>query len=36
VAADDYEVDEYTRVAVRLGSGVEAWVYVAGTDAVLA
>ena len=28
-AADRYEVEAYTRVAVRLRSGVEAWVYVA-------
>ncbi|PZQ62336.1 MAG: UDP-N-acetylmuramate--alanine ligase [Phenylobacterium zucineum] len=27
-AADTYEVDDYRRVAVRLLSGVEAWVYV--------
>ncbi|MGV0627532.1 gamma-glutamylcyclotransferase family protein [Mycolicibacter minnesotensis] len=26
-AADDYEVDAYRRVAVRLRSGVQAWVY---------
>lgn len=28
-AADDYEVDDYTRVAVSLASGRRAWVYVA-------
>ncbi len=28
-AADAYEVSDYKRVAVRLGSGLEAWVYVA-------
>jgi hypothetical protein len=27
-AADDYEVSDYTRVPVRLKSGIEAWVYV--------
>ena len=27
-AADEYEVDDYKRVAVRLRSGIEAWVYV--------
>ena len=27
-AADDYEVSDYKRVAVRLKSGLEAWVYV--------
>ncbi|MCE7002511.1 gamma-glutamylcyclotransferase [Kibdelosporangium philippinense] len=26
-AADDYEVDDYRRVLVRLSSGTEAWVY---------
>ena len=26
--ADDYEVDDYTRVSVTLVSGVQAWVYV--------
>jgi gamma-glutamylcyclotransferase (GGCT)/AIG2-like uncharacterized protein YtfP len=26
-AADDYEVDDYTRVVVRLRSGRQAWVY---------
>ncbi len=26
--ADDYEVDDYTRIAVVLGSGTDAWVYV--------
>ena len=29
-AADRYEVDDYTRVAVPLRSGLTAWVYVAG------
>ena len=28
-AADSYEVSDYKRVAVRLASGTEAWVYVA-------
>lgn len=28
-AADDYEVDDYRRVSVRLASGLEAWVYIA-------
>jgi gamma-glutamylcyclotransferase (GGCT)/AIG2-like uncharacterized protein YtfP len=27
-AADAYEVDDYVRIAVRLKSGTEAWVYV--------
>jgi hypothetical protein len=27
-AADDYEVEDYRRVAVTLASGMEAWVYV--------
>jgi len=27
-AADAYEVSDYARVAVKLKSGVEAWVYV--------
>ena len=31
-AADAYEVADYKRVAVRLGSGLEAWVYVADTE----
>lgn len=26
-AADAYEVDDYTRVKVRLASGTDAWVY---------
>jgi hypothetical protein len=26
-AADRYEVDDYRRVPVRLGSGLQAWVY---------
>jgi gamma-glutamylcyclotransferase (GGCT)/AIG2-like uncharacterized protein YtfP len=29
LAADDYEVDDYARVAVLLASGLMAWVYVA-------
>lgn len=29
VAADGYEVEDYTRILVRLKSGAEAWVYVA-------
>lgn len=29
-AADRYEVEDYRRILVRLGSGTEAWVYVAG------
>jgi hypothetical protein len=33
-AADDYEVDDYTRVLVRLRSGRQAWAYaLAGTGA---
>lgn len=28
LAADDYEVDDYTRVEVILQSGAEAWVYI--------
>jgi hypothetical protein len=28
VAADDYEVDDYERIAVGLRSGDRAWVYV--------
>lgn len=31
-AADTYEVSDYQRVAVRLGSGLEAWVYVKAQD----
>jgi gamma-glutamylcyclotransferase (GGCT)/AIG2-like uncharacterized protein YtfP len=31
--ADRYEVADYTRVAARLASGIEAWVYVAAADA---
>jgi hypothetical protein len=31
--ADDYEVDDYTRVAAPLASGTTAWVYVAGPPA---
>jgi Gamma-glutamyl cyclotransferase, AIG2-like len=30
VAADEYEVDDYTRVEVPLRSGAQAWVYVFG------
>lgn len=29
-AADEYEIDGYVRVRVRLRSGVDAWVYVSG------
>jgi gamma-glutamylcyclotransferase (GGCT)/AIG2-like uncharacterized protein YtfP len=29
-AADEYEVDVYTRIAVPLRSGQQAWVYVFG------
>ncbi|MFK4789326.1 gamma-glutamylcyclotransferase family protein [Microbacterium sp. ZW T5_56] len=32
-ATDDYEVDDYVRVLVTLGSGVSAWAYVASADA---
>ena len=32
-ATDDYEVDDYVRVLVRLASGVDAFVYVAAIDA---
>lgn len=32
-AADQYEVADYQRVAVRLASGVQSWVYVAATEA---
>ena len=32
LAADDYEVDDYTRVQVPLDSGEEAWVYVFAGD----
>ncbi|MEP7160679.1 MAG: gamma-glutamylcyclotransferase family protein [Dermatophilaceae bacterium] len=32
VAADEYEVDDYDRIEVSLGSGVRAWVYVAASD----
>jgi hypothetical protein len=28
-AADEYEVDDYTRTLVRLDSGISAWVYLA-------
>jgi gamma-glutamylcyclotransferase (GGCT)/AIG2-like uncharacterized protein YtfP len=31
-AADRYEVGDYKRIAVRLKSGLEAWVYVAADD----
>ena len=34
-AADQYEVADYQRVAVRLASGVQSWVYVAATEASL-
>ncbi len=30
--ADAYEVDDYTRVAIRLASGLDAWVYMAARD----
>jgi len=33
LAADDYEVDDYTRVLVPLRSGVRAWVYVVADEA---
>ncbi len=29
VATDDYEVDDYVRTAVMLGSGLQAWAYLA-------
>ncbi|MHA7986820.1 gamma-glutamylcyclotransferase family protein [Rathayibacter sp. CAU 1779] len=32
VAADEYEVDDYTRVAVTLGTGETAWLYVDGAS----
>lgn len=32
LAADDYEVHDYRRMLVRLGSGIEAWVYFAADD----
>jgi hypothetical protein len=32
-AADDYEVDDYVRISVKLASGLDAWVYIA-TDQV--
>lgn len=28
-STDEYEVDDYARVSVRLGSGVQAWAYLA-------
>lgn len=31
--ADDYEVDDYVRVAARLKSGKEAWIYAADSNA---
>ena len=31
-AADEYEVEDYQRVSVRLLSGLTAWVYVAAND----
>lgn len=31
-AADEYEVDDYVRVAVTLASGTRAWVYVAAAE----
>ncbi|MFG1796290.1 gamma-glutamylcyclotransferase family protein [Nocardia sp. NPDC049149] len=33
VAADDYEVDDYTRVLLPLRSGAKAWVYVLAATA---
>lgn len=30
--ADEYEVDDYVRIAVTLASGAGAWVYVAASD----
>ena len=30
--ADRYEVADYTRIAARLASGIQAWVYVAAAD----
>lgn len=35
LAADQYEVADYQRVAVRLASGVQSWVYVAAAEASL-
>ena len=32
-AADQYEVDDYQRVAVRLASGIQSWVYVSAAEA---
>lgn len=29
--ADEYEVDDYTRISVKLKSGVDAWMYVANS-----
>jgi gamma-glutamylcyclotransferase (GGCT)/AIG2-like uncharacterized protein YtfP len=31
-AADDYEVDDYRRIAVTLASGMQAWVYTAADE----
>lgn len=31
-SADEYEVDDYTRVAVTLGTGETAWLYVGGSS----
>jgi len=31
--ADDYEVDDYVRVAARLKSGKETWIYAAASNA---
>lgn len=31
-AADDYEVDDYTRVSVVIGTGEKAWLYVDGAS----
>ena len=30
--ADEYEVDDYTRITVTLASGLDAWVYVAASN----
>lgn len=29
--ADEYEVDDYTRISVKLKSGIDAWMYVANS-----
>jgi hypothetical protein len=33
VAADEYEVDDYSRVRVTLASGLASWVYLAASEA---